>query len=194
MTTIGPVQRARGPRGKALQVTEELQCVEVKTAPALELHGPLTLEGWVRLDDPKCRTLGNPALFGKGYEKGSYSLHARGVSMPNSGTLWFELDAADGKRHIYNPTDVVLSQNEWDHVAATYDGTTMRVYINGRQVGNGMQKTVDIATCAEPFRIGWLPCCAQFTGGMEDVRLYSRALSHGEIFARFKAGWAGRKH
>jgi len=75
-------------------------------------------------------------------------------------------------------------------VAATYDGATMRIYLNGRPVGPGLPKTVAIAKCADPLTIGNLPGCQQFHGAMADVRLYKRALSHGEIFARFHDGSA----
>lgn len=64
----------------------------------------------------------------------------------------------------------------------------MRVYINGREAGTGMEAALTIRKTAEPLRIGWLGSYGYFNGCLRDVALYRRAFSPGEVYARYQAG------
>ncbi len=157
------------------------QYVEMGSPEALNLAGALTLEAWVKYEPSD---VWYRALLGKGYEQtGAYSLHLR----PGL-TVWFEIDSPDGTRNIYNPTDLTLTAGAWCHVAATYDGATMRVCINGRPAGPGKEVKTEIRKTSEPFRIGWLGSYGYLNACVRDVALYRRAMAPGEVFARYKAG------
>jgi hypothetical protein len=73
-------------------------------------------------------------------------------------------------------------------VAATYDGTTMRVYVNGREAGSGKGVTTTIRTNAEPLRFGWLGSYGYFNGCVREASVYRRALSGAEVFGQYLAG------
>ncbi len=157
------------------------QYVDLGNAETLNLTGPLTLLVWAKYEPTD---VWYPALLGKGYElTGTYGMHIR-----PGGTVWFELDAPDGTRHIYNPTDLCLSPGQWCHVAATYDGATMRVYLNGRAAGGGKAVTTTIRTNTEPLRCGWLGSYGYFNGCVRDASVYNRAMSGTEVFAEYMAG------
>ena len=75
----------------------------------------------------------------------------------------------------------VLPVNAWTHLAATYDGTTMRLYVNGVQVASRPQ-TGNIATSTNPLQIGGDSIYGQYwSGRIDEVRVYNRALSAAEI-------------
>jgi hypothetical protein len=73
---------------------------------------------------------------------------------------------------------------QWQHIAATFDGTTKQLYINGSAVMNGTvqnQLTYDIGPM-------WIGCdnnsgtlAQRFNGAIDEVQLYNRALSAAEI-------------
>ncbi len=76
-----------------------------------------------------------------------------------------------------------LPLNTWSHLAATYDGNTLRLYVNGTLVGSGPQSGT-IAVSAGVLRIGGNAVWGEyFSGLIDEVRIYSRVLAASEIQA-----------
>jgi hypothetical protein len=74
-----------------------------------------------------------------------------------------------------------LTVNMWTHLAASYDGAAMRLYVNGVQVASRAQ-TGAIATSTDPLQIGGDSIYGQyFAGRIDEVRIYNRALSAAQI-------------
>ncbi|MBI2300070.1 MAG: DUF4838 domain-containing protein [Armatimonadetes bacterium] len=170
-----------GGRPAVRQEDSRRQWLDFGSPPAADLTKTLSLVVWVKY---VASEVWYPGLLGKGYEAtGTYGLHLRPGLTP-----WFELDSPDGTRNHYNPTDLCLTPGQWNHVAATYDGATMRVYLNGREAGGGKAVSTAIRTNQEPLRFGWLGSYGHFNGLVRDIRLYDRALSAGEVFAQYLAG------
>jgi len=92
-------------------------------------------------------------------------------------------------------TGVDLPLNTWTHLAATFDGSTFRFYINGQLAGTGTGTLGQ--TFAVPLTIGTSGTCHQFGQGfgglIDEVEIYNRALSASEIQAIYEAGNAGNK-
>jgi hypothetical protein len=105
--------------------------------------------------------------------------------------LAYGLYAHDGSRpaayiHIGN-NDIgrqgtaALAANTWTHVAATYDGATLRLYINGAQVAT-TSIAGSIAATTGALRIGGNSAWGEYFAGMiDEVRIYSRVLTAAEI-------------
>jgi len=69
---------------------------------------------------------------------------------------------------------------QWVHVAATFDGTTATLYLNGQEVGSGAF-SLDNGTTAE-MRIGsYNSNSPTFNGDMDEVRIYNRALTQADF-------------
>ncbi len=74
-----------------------------------------------------------------------------------------------------------LPTGAWTHLAATYDGTTLRLYVNGAQVAQ-LAVAGSIPTSNSPLRIGGNAIWGEwFNGLIDEVRVYNRALSAAEI-------------
>ena len=71
--------------------------------------------------------------------------------------------------------------DRWSDVALTYDGATLRLYVNGRQVST-RATTGTIQTPPNPLWIGGnRPYGEHFRGLIDEVRVYDRALTENEI-------------
>ena len=78
--------------------------------------------------------------------------------------------------------NTVLSTGQWYHVAATWDGTTAKIYVNGVLDNSpGTAKAAPIATDTRPVYLGGRPGADYFDGMIRDVRMYNRPLLATEI-------------
>jgi hypothetical protein len=87
----------------------------------------------------------------------------------------------------YWTPNVQISTNVWTHVALTYDGAAMRMYKNGvcedTLTASGNLSLAN-SSSDEPFYIGRNSEWGEyFSGRIDDVRIYSRALNASEIEA-----------
>ena len=84
-----------------------------------------------------------------------------------------------------NPLDArgtsQLPVNTWTHLAATYDGATLRLFVNGVQVGT-RAVTGPLLTSTGALRIGGNSVWGEyFQGRLDEIRIYNRALTPAEI-------------
>ena len=76
-----------------------------------------------------------------------------------------------------------LSADTWTHLAATYDGAGLQLYVNGNQVSSQAVAGIPVAS-ASPLRIGGNSVWGEYFAGLiDEVRVYNRALSAAEIQA-----------
>jgi len=104
-----------------------------------------------------------------------YSLYSNGGSNRPIGQVFLNNAEQDA------PGTTLVPLNTWTHLASTYDGATLRLYVNGVLAGS---KAVagSLAATTNPLRIGGNSIWREFFNGqIDEVRLYKRALSAGEI-------------
>ena len=87
---------------------------------------------------------------------------------------------ANGTSRAYVNTTTALSLNTWTHVACTYNGSSLKVYING-VLDNTAYTSISIEY-AGAFNIGgWSGANYPFNGRLNDARVYSHCLSPMEV-------------
>jgi hypothetical protein len=73
--------------------------------------------------------------------------------------------------------------NTWTHLAATYDGTTLRLFANGTQIGSAAMSGTLVKSANALSIGGSLVWGEYFEGLIDEVRIYNRALTSAEIRA-----------
>jgi hypothetical protein len=70
--------------------------------------------------------------------------------------------------------------NTWTFLAGTYDGSKLSLYVNGVLAGS-VSLSGSIFSTSDPLRIGGDWSGEMFTGTIDDVRIYSTALTQAQI-------------
>lgn len=87
----------------------------------------------------------------------------------------------------------VITPGVWQHVAATYDGSAVTLYVDGRQVQQSGTITGIINPVTDDLVIGKnIVNGGSFPGLIDEVELFNRALTANEIKAIVNAGSAGK--
>jgi hypothetical protein len=75
------------------------------------------------------------------------------------------------------------SSGSWYHIVSLYDGTNMRLYVNGAKVGTNTSSK--LATKNEGTELGARGTTDPYNGLIEDFRVYNRIISQPEIQALY---------
>ncbi|MGB7218885.1 MAG: LamG-like jellyroll fold domain-containing protein, partial [Vicinamibacterales bacterium] len=169
-----------GKFGKALSFNGANALVTVADAADLRLTTGMTIEAWV-----------NPTAGNSGWRdvvyKGNDNYYLEASTTSGAPGIGITVGAA----HTEAIGAAPLALNTWTFLAATYDGATLRFYVNGTQVSS-QPVTGPIVTSAQPLQIGGDSLYGQFFAGLiDEVRIYSVALTPGQILADMATGVAG---
>jgi glucose/arabinose dehydrogenase len=172
--TVNGATWAAGKNGGALSFNGTSNWVTVADANSLDLTNGTTLEAWVK---PAALGSWRTALLKEATGTMSYALYASdNVSRPQG---FVHIGTAD--RGVQGPASLAL--NTWSHLATTYDGAVLRLYVNGVEAAT-RALTGGIVASAGPLRLGGNSVWGEyFSGSQDDVRVYSRALSAAEVQA-----------
>ena len=145
---------------------------------AMSFGNTFTFSAWVSPDD-----------FDSG--TGKYTIFSRGGSNPDialtflaNGTILRFTTRTTGTVNLDYPIDPDDYLNYWTHIAAVYDGpnSKMKLFIDGVQVSTTATQTGSLAG-ATNFMLGERNLTDNFSGTLDEVRVYIRALTAAQISA-----------
>lgn len=144
-------------------------------------RAPFSVEAWVKPRLPQ------PSPFTRIVSKESFSPGGK----RNGWALYFDDSArivGFERRNLRRAQSAVsqtrLPDDEYTYLGGTFDGSTARLYIDGREVGNsGSSRPVRMRGNTNPLTIGrlWRPRTAFLAGTLDEVSIYDRALSATEV-------------
>jgi hypothetical protein len=170
-----------GKPGGACEFTAADSHIVVTNAPSLN-PTQLTAAVWFRTS--KADTDGS-VLLEKGMGNG-YALTVVGQpkTAPGTGRLRFSVA---GRGML---SDAAVTDGIWHHAAATYDGDAARLYVDGQPQQPPVPLRADIAANTNDLTVGMNGSNDQsarsrstFSGAMDELMLFGRALSADEIRA-----------
>ena len=177
---IGPTWTASGKYGGALEFNGSNAWVLINDSPSLHLTNAMTLEAWVypfTLPSSPCQPSGTcywMDVVHKDSDRYYIEASSNVGQAPEVGGIF-----ADGKHIVIAPS--ALATNSWTHLAVTYDGAMLRLYVNALLVTNTPVTSL-ITTSTNPLFIGGDQTMGQyFHGRIDEVRVYNRALSVAEV-------------
>lgn len=166
----GDAQWVPGLFGQAMDFGSGGGYVVVPDDSELDLSDAVTYMGWFNLNDP-------------------ISGQRRLMSKNDSIFLLFDFGNAQSLDFLVKPNNsfaessTLFEVGEWYHFAGTYDGNSLRMYINGELEGEAAG-VPSIATSDLELWIGgddYNVPVTTFPGILDDIRIYSRDLSQEEI-------------
>lgn len=95
-----------------------------------------------------------------------------------------------GNDRLFSPGISATTRSGWAHLAFTYDGSSVAIYLNGNPAGS---YAANLNTPNAPLYIGnaWSSVDFPFTGLVDEFMIFNRALSGSEIQQSYAAGAAG---
>jgi hypothetical protein len=174
-TLVGAPQAIAGMTDGALLFNGANRVV-VNDAAVLNPANQITLSAWIR-----------PSATGTQYivKKGRQSeVDGYELSLSSTGKVFVRFNQrSSGDAFRVDSASTIPVNGAWTHVAATYDGSTLRLYING-VLQASKNASFQIAASSLPLSIGAEDDGYRgYRGAVDDVRIYNRALGASEIAA-----------
>jgi hypothetical protein len=171
--TISGARWATGQSGSGLNFDGRNDWVTVADDNRLDLTNRLTIAAWVR---PDVATKWRTVLIKETSSGLAYGLYAsEGSGRPNV------YITTEGGGMVGATASQSLPVGVWSHLAATYDGNALRLYVNG-QLAATRAVSGNVVTSSSPLRFGGSSVWGEyFDGRMDDLRLYDLSLTASQI-------------
>jgi hypothetical protein len=195
---------AAGKVGKAFRFDGRTQCVKFPRTASLDVGEQLSIACWMKADPDNFMSniqgLVITDFYGISISSGfdftkygvNFGLNTDPTKLLSSETCPTTADANEGA--------AVVTPGQWHHIAGTYDGCRLQLYVDGRPWGKPVKHSGRISpmTTNSFLTIGsedgkGIPGykARYFKGLIDEVCIYNRALTADEIEYFYKAGCAG---
>jgi Concanavalin A-like lectin/glucanases superfamily len=174
-----PPSFGNGKKGGGLILTAANQWMRISTSPSIEtirMNQGISVSIWLQIDDPG--RVGESVAFSQ--NGGDYDSLVVGVKDGK----WY-VKGTTGQRFVTE----TRATSAWTHVAVTFDGLYLRMYVDNVEVFSQFEPYQNLAA-NEPLVVGALKNRVEISnfwkGRVDELRVYNRPLSADEV----KADWA----
>ena len=166
-----------GRLGRALDLDGTGDTAEIESYDGLKPSGEITISAWIRPRETSDR-------WAEIYRKEDGEARQL-LSIGKTGFygLWLGLGVGGRYREHGAPLDRSrLADGEWHHVAASYDGSSARFYLDGSELRRvAMSGRIDTAGTSPAFIGSSGDGSEFFPGSIDDLRIYDRALGESQV-------------
>jgi hypothetical protein len=171
-TIVNATWTTSGKYGSALSFNGANAQVVINDSASLHLTSAVTLEAWV---NPSVAPTGWQDVIYKAVDNYYLEAASLNANKPGAGVLL----TSSAEPLAYGSAQ--LAASTWTHLAMTYDGTTLKMYMNG-VLATSTAQTGTITTSTNALQIGGDTTYGQyFKGLIDEVRVYNIALTQAQI-------------
>ncbi|MGM5480079.1 MAG: DUF2341 domain-containing protein [Nanobdellota archaeon] len=167
-------------RGNYSQLDGDDDYVAASYDQIYDVEGEFTLEMWVK----------------EGSQQNSWATLANrngdngfNLQHNNANTEFeFAVDTSEGRQFINQAPPGGINQGEWYHVAGVYDGSNIRLYVNGEEIDSGSHSGTVNPSTSDLYvgaRYVYGSTDREFNGSIDEVKYWNRSLSPEEINASY---------
>jgi len=177
------------PDGRAAATDGVDDHIDVGDLDPLDGAEAISVEAWVRWIEPPDGFHGVAAALRKeqvfAFGTGWIGNNSASDTQRNA-RFWVHSD--NGWLHSDNGT-TDIDDGHWHHMAGTYDGEHLRIYVDGIQESHRKVGRVVLSSSANPLFIGSAGGHGEFfPGGIDEAAVYDRALSATEVYEHYVFG------
>jgi hypothetical protein len=164
-----------GKFGKALNFNGSIKYVSVPDSNSIRAN-EITISAWVNLFVLNSDNI----IMNKRHSLTAYAFRSYYLNIAPNNTVRFTISTnTTNSTNLYSSS--TLTDNVWYHITAVYNGTAMKIYINGI-LDSQVSKNGTIVYDSNSLRIGSFDGSnGLFNGIIDEIRIYNRTLSDEEI-------------
>lgn len=151
--TISTAQTEFGPSSLRLPNTtgdDDFNAAADLISPSGNLKQQVTIEGWVRVDSLTGYQFNRNPLIGQGAASGSSE---QSFGIDDGKVTFYRASGLSGGSRVVQGTTVV-AVNTWHYIAMTYDGSVIRVFLDGVLEASATDNTAGWQNTGRSVRIG----------------------------------------
>ena len=189
LTNSGSVTYGTGVRGQAavFNGSNYLSCTDANCGGTskLDITGNVTISAWINPSNIS----GTKVIVGKG-DAGTSPFFNYRLYMVNQDLYW---NTYNGTNYTVIATGAIPSAGTWYHVVGTYNGSTMKLYVNAQEVASLTSvPSGAFVDNSERFTIGSRISVGNateyFTGSIDEPTITATALTSDEIKSMYEDG------